>query len=158
MLIDGNDSDPAHWITSFEALYDRFSFGTAANATGAERTAKVKVTINNLGGLTFNKYITVTQGDSEAEIQLAEREFYPEMKGGEIVVTLTKNNVWPYYSAFEVSAPEWIKDVRVSPQGLCFTVEKNSTGKLRSGTIAMTLNVEGANPLTVSCSIIQKSK
>ena len=159
VLIDGNDSDPAHWITSFEALYDRFSFGTAANATGAERTAKVKVTINNLGGLTFNKYITVTQGNSEAEIQLAKTTEYFEAVGGEQVVALTKNNVWPYMSALTVSAPngEWIKDIRLSHEGLVFNLEKNTTNKLRSCTMELTVSLLGGDPVKVSLKVYQKS-
>lgn len=158
VLIDGKDTDPAHWITSFNALYDRFSFNTTANPSTSERTAKVKVTINNLGGLAFNKYITVTQGGAQPEFAVSATTGYFEAEGGDQVVALSKNNVWPYYSALSVSAPngEWIKDVRLSPEGLCFNLEKNTTGKLRSCTMELTFSPVGAAPIKVSYKVYQK--
>ena len=158
VLIDGMDTDPSHWITSFNALHDRFSFNTTANPSSTERTAKVKVTINNLGGLSFNKYITVTQGNAEPELAVSAATGYFEAEGGEQVMALSKNNVWPYYSALTVSAPggEWIKDVRLSPAGLCFNMDKNTTGKLRSCTMELTFTPIGADPIKVSYKVYQK--
>lgn len=158
VLIDGKDTDPAHWITSFSAKYDRFSFNTVANPSSSVRTAKVKVTINNLGGLAFNKYITVTQGSAEPEFAIAAATGYFEAEGGKQVVALSKNNVWPYYNALTVSAPncDWIKDVRLSPAGLCFNLDENTTGKLRSCTMELTFSPSGASPIKVSYKIYQK--
>lgn len=158
VLITEQDSDPSHWITSFAAAYDRFSFNTTANPTTAPRTAKVKVTINNLGGLTFNKIVTLTQGASEPEFVVSGTTGYFEAEGGSQVVVLSKNNVWPYFSALTVSAPgaDWIKDVRISHEGLCFTLDKNTTGKLRSCTMELTQTLAGATPIKISYKIYQK--
>ena len=158
ILLGENDGDPAHWITSFDAEYDRFSFHTSANTSSSPRTAKVKVTIDNLGGLTFNKYITVTQGNTEPELAVSAETGYFEAEGGPQVVELIKNNVWPYFSSLSVSAPgaEWIKDVRISPDGLCFTMDKNTTGKLRSCTMELAVNIAGSAPLKVSYKVYQK--
>lgn len=158
VLISADDTDPNHWISSFKAEYDRFSFMTSANDSQTPRTAKVKVTINNLGGLTFNKYITLTQGSAQAELAVSAATGYFEADGGVQIVELSKNNVWPYFDDLTVSAPggEWIKDIRIAPHGLSFILDRNDTGKLRSCTMELTLTPAGGSPIKVSYKVYQK--
>ena len=62
-------------------------------------------------------------------------------------------------SALTVSAPdgEWIKDIRLSHEGLVFNLEKNTTNKLRSCTMELTVSLLGGDPVKVSLKVYQKS-
>lgn len=161
VLVDGNDADPSHWITSFDAEPYRFRFGVAANASGAERTAKLRLTIANPTGMTFNKYVTVTQGEGQAAFSLPSLgygSYGPEAQT--FVIETTANTIWPYQDNMTIVLEDgsWMTDVHMVPEGLSVTLKENSTGAVRQQNMSLTFVSDAGEVITGKFTVIQSTK
>ena len=161
VLIDGQDADPSHWITSFEAEHDKFRFGVAANASGAQRTAKLRITIANPTGMTFNKYVTVTQSEGKAAFKLPALgygSYGPDAQT--LVVETLENTIWPYQDNMTITIqdPSWITDAHMVPGGLSLTLTENKTGSPRQQNLTFTYVSDAGEIINAKFTVIQSTK
>ena len=161
ILIDGHDNDPAHWITAFSSGHDKFTFKVAANASGAERAAKLKITIANPSGSVFNKYVTVIQKDGKPAFTLPALGFGsygPDAQN--VLVETPENNIWPYRENMTVSMGtcDWISDVYPVPGGLSMMLTKNTSGQVRTQDISLTYVSDAGEVISGKFTIIQSTK
>lgn len=161
VLIDGQDTDPAHWITSFSSGHDKFTFKVAANASGAERTARLKITIANPSGSVFNKYVTVVQKEGTPVFTLPALGFGsygPDAQN--VVVETPENNIWPYRENMTVGLGtcDWISDVYPVPGGLNMNLTENTSGQVRTQDISLTYVSDAGDVISGKFTIIQSTK
>ncbi len=161
VLIGSEDNDPAHWITSFQAEHNKFRFGVSANATGAERTAKLRLTIANPTGMTFNKYVTVSQSDITPAFTLPALGFGSYGPDAQtIVVETSANTIWPYQDNMNITLEDktWITDVHLVPTGLSVTMKANRTGAVRQQNMTLTFVSPAGDVKTYNFTVIQSTK
>lgn len=161
VLIGGQDADPAHWITSFEAEHDKFRFGVKANTTGTAREAKLHITIANPTGMTFNKYVTVTQSEGKAAFKLPALgygSYGPDAQT--LVVETSENTIWPYQDNMTITLqdPSWITDAHMVPGGLCLTLTENKTGSPRQQNLTLTYVSAAGEIINGKFTVIQSTK
>ena len=161
VLIDGEDSDPNHWITSFEAEHNKFRFNVNANASGSERTAKLRLTIANPTGMVFNKYVNVSQNDiapAFALPTLGYGSYGPDEQT--VVVATSANTIWPYQDNMTIILGDksWITDAYLVPDGLSLSLKENRTGSVRQQNITMTFISPMGDVKTYKFTVIQSTK
>ena len=161
VLIDGEDSDPNHWITSFEAEHNKFRFNVNANASGSERTAKLRLTISNPTGMVFNKYVNVSQNDiapAFALPTLGYGSYGPDEQT--VVVATSANTIWPYQDNMTIILGDksWITDAYLVPDGLSLSLKENRTGSVRQQNITMTFVSPMGDVKTYKFTVIQSTK
>ena len=161
VLIDGEDSDPNHWITSFEAEHNKFRFNVNANASGSERTAKLRLTIANPTGMVFNKYVNVSQNDiapAFALPTLGYGSYGPDEQT--VVVATSANTIWPYQDNMTIILGDksWITDAYLVPDGLSLSLKENRTGSVRQQNITMTFVSPMGDVKTYKFTVIQSTK
>ena len=161
VLIDGEDSDPNHWITSFEAEHNKFRFNVNANASGSERTAKLRLTIANPTGMVFNKYVNVSQNDiapAFALPTLGYGSYGPDEQT--VVVATSANTIWPYQDNMTIILGDksWITDAYLVPDGLSLSLKENRTGSVRQQNITMTFVSPIGDVKTYKFTVIQSTK
>ena len=161
VLIDGEDSDPNHWITSFEAEHNKFRFNVNANASGSERTAKLRLTIANPTGMVFNKYVNVSQNDiapAFALPTLGYGSYGPDEQT--VVVATSANTIWPYQDNMTIILGDksWITDAYLVPDGLSLSLKENRTGSVRQQNITMTFVSPLGDVKTYKFTVIQSTK
>ena len=161
VLIDGEDSDPNHWITSFEAEHNKFRFNVSANTFGSERTAKLRLTIANPTGMVFNKYVNVSQNDiapAFALPTLGYGSYGPDEQT--VVVATSANTIWPYQDNMTIILGDksWITDAYLVPDGLSLSLKENRTGSVRQQNITMTFVSPMGDVKTYKFTVIQSTK
>ena len=161
VLIDGEDSDPNHWITSFEAEHNKFRFNVNANASGSERTAKLRLTIANPTGMVFNKYVNVSQNNiapASALPTLGYGSYGPDEQT--VVVATSANTIWPYQDNMTIILGDksWITDAYLVPDGLSLSLKENRTGSVRQQNITMTFISPMGDVKTYKFTVIQSTK
>lgn len=161
VLINGEDADPNHWITSFEAEHDKFRFNVDANASGSERAAKLRLTIANPTGMVFNKYVNVSQNDiapAFALPALGYGSYGPDEQT--IVVATSANTIWPYQDNMTIVPGDksWITDAHLVPEGLSLSLTENRTGSVRQQNITMTFVSPMGDVKTYKFTVIQSTK
>ena len=161
VLIDGEDSDPNHWITSFEAEHNKFRFNVNANASGSVRTAKLRLTIANPTGMVFNKYVNVSQNDiapAFALPTLGYGSYGPDEQT--VVVATSANTIWPYQDNMTIILGDksWITDAYLVPDGLSLSLKENRTGSVRQQNITMTFVSPMGDVKTYKFTVIQSTK
>ena len=161
VLIDGEDSDPNHWISSFEAEHNKFRFNVNANASGSERAAKLRLTIANPTGMVFNKYVNVSQNDiapAFALPTLGYGSYGPDEQT--VVVATSANTIWPYQDNMTIILGDksWITDAYLVPDGLSLSLKENRTGSVRQQNITMTFVSPMGDVKTYKFTVIQSTK
>ena len=161
VLIDGEDSDPNHWITSFEAEHNKFRFNVNANPFGSERTAKLRLTISNPTGMVFNKYVNVSQNNiapAFALPTLGYGSYGPDEQT--VVVATSANTIWPYQDNMTIILGDksWITDAYLVPDGLSLSLKENRTGSVRQQNITMTFISPMGDVKTYKFTVIQSTK
>ena len=139
VAVDGTSDNPAHWIVSAETQYDRFSFCTTFNDTGAARNAELIVTIDDPTGRPLKSILKVSQGINSPKFLMTSLAGTYGSEAQDVLVNITVNDIWPYAENifFEMSdeVRTWVRNIRLTSEGLAFSLSENKTGRMRVGKI-----------------------
>lgn len=148
-----------YWITAAEPFADSLVLMLDYNVTKAERSADILVTIDDPTGRTLKSTMSLTQTADKPELQLESVSGTFGKDAQTALVGAVRNNIYAYEAdtIFQVGE-DWVSGVRLTKEGLAFTLEENGTGAMRSTTISMTYIDDFAAIVKTAFTIVQKGE
>lgn len=158
VALNSVETDNGHWITAAEPLADRLVLTLDYNVTKVERNALILVTIDDPTGRTMKSTMTLVQTADKPVLQLASLSETYGAGAQEVLVKSLKNNIFAYGddTIIQIGA-DWISDVRLSYDGLAFSLSENETGALRSASVSLTYIDDFASIVKTSFTVVQKA-
>ncbi len=159
--VTGGDTDPDHWITSAQPFADHLMLEIDYNVMKVARSADIVVTIDDPTGRTMRSIMTLTQTADKPVLQFASISGTYGKAAATAVAKCTRNNVYAYEADTIIRLPadaEWLSNVRLTSEGLEFTMEENLTGKLRSAIVNITYIDSFAAVVKAGYTVVQKAE
>lgn len=122
-----------HWITITDKTNNSVAYTVSENNSGAEREGAIVIEYGESASNSFS----VTQAWAASEIILSDNVAYFEYSDGNGSFTFDIKN--PRNGA-EVSVScvhNWITDIDLTDNSICFSVEENNSGDMREGKIVI---------------------
>ena len=153
------ETDNGYWITAAEPLADKLVLTLDYNVTKAERNALILVTIDDPTGRTMKSTMKLIQTADKPIIQLSSLSETYGAAAQEVLVKSVKNNIFAYEddTIFQTGA-DWISDVRLTPDGLAFSLAENESGAMRSASVSLTYIDDFASIVKASFTVVQKAE
>jgi len=153
------DADNGHWITAAEPLADRLVLTLDYNVTKAERSAEILVTIDDPTGRTMKSVMTLVQTADKPALQLESVSGTYGKDAQAVLVRSLENNIYAYEDdTIITSGEDWISDIRLTKDGLAFSLEENETGAMRSAVISLTYIDDFAAIVKAGFTVVQKAE
>ena len=153
------ETDNGHWITAAEPLADRLVLTLDYNVTKAERSAAILVTIDDPTGRTMKSVMTLVQTADKPALQLESVSGTYGKDAQAVLVRSLENNIYAYEDdTIITSGEDWISDIRLTKDGLAFSLDENAAGEMRSSVISLTYIDDFAAIVKATLTVVQKAE
>lgn len=158
-------ADP--WIDGINVTSDCVYFNVKENPDDISRKAWITLLLPDETGATLNLVtcrLPVTQTKDSPALTLKQSSVSINGSAQTVSVATSKNNIWPYSSMLKVDvqsqsgSSDWLRNVRLTQDGLVFDVSKNTTGQTRQGCVEISFETSDGSQASAVCSISQSSE
>ena len=155
------------WIDNIKVTSGFLYFSVKDNPDDISRKAWITLTLPDATGATTNLVtcrLTVTQTKDSPALALKQTSVSLDASAGTVTVQTSRNNVWPYASSLKVDVQvqsgtnDWLRNVRLTQDGLLFDVSGNTTGQTRQGSIEISFEASDGSKVSAKCSVSQSSE
>lgn len=156
--VDGTSSGPDHWILSAEPEYDCFNFTVDYNVGTYSRSAEIIIGIDDPTGRPLRTILKVTQGTGKPSFALSSISGIYEAGAQTVTVPASPNGIWPYrQNTFLETNAEWVRDIRLTSEGLVFALDENTSGTVRSAKVTINFISDLGDSVKASFAIRQNA-
>ena len=118
--------------------YDRIGLDVAPYSGNGSRSADLVVSIDDPTGRNFRSLFTVKQNSDSPLFMLSSISGSYDNTAAAYTVKCTLNNIYPYTDDVIITCKaDWVRDIRLTKNGLEFSLEPNATGIMRSAQISV---------------------
>ena len=138
VLVAPENASSEHWIVDVVKRYDRIGLDVAPYSENGSRSADLVVSIDDPTGRNFRSLFTVKQNSDSPLFMLSSISGSYDNTAAAYTVKCTLNNIYPYTDDVIITCKaDWVRDIRLTKNGLEFSLEANATGIMRSAQISV---------------------
>ena len=138
VLVAPENASTEHWIVDAVKRYDRIGLDVAPYSGTGSRNADLVVSIDDPTGRNFRSLFTVKQSAEAPMFLLSSISGSYDNTEADYTVKCTLNNIYPYIDDVIITCKaDWVRDIRLTKNGLEFSLEANATGIMRSAQISV---------------------
>ncbi|MBQ9311099.1 MAG: BACON domain-containing protein [Bacteroidales bacterium] len=138
VLVAPENASTEHWIVDAVKRYDRIGLDVSPYSGTGTRSADLVVSIDDPTGRNFRSLFTVKQNTDSPMFVLSSISGTYNNTAAEYTAKCTLNNIYPYSDdVFITCKAGWIHDIRLTKNGLMFSLDANNSGAMRSAQISV---------------------